>query len=169
MTASLSDPKSDPDVKVIKANRILQAKIGVGPLDEQAVRRSQGVIDSNEVDFAPLATEYLDRLGTAIAQAQAGSITLDQAVHAMTEPVMQLKANASTFRYKLVSNLANIMLSFLEGLKVMDEDAISIVAAHHKTLSAIVAKRMQGDGGLYGSQLEDELKNVCKRYFSKRT
>ncbi|MCK6417712.1 MAG: hypothetical protein L6Q57_02085 [Alphaproteobacteria bacterium] len=161
-------PPNDANVKVIKANKILQAKVGVGPLDEDAVRRSQGVIDSNDVDFAPLANEYLTRLGQAIEQAQKGTITLDQAVHAMTEPVMQLKANASTFRYKLISNLANIMLSFLEGLKVMDEDAVSIVAAHHKTLSAIVAKRMQGDGGLYGSQLEDELKSVCKRYFGKR-
>ncbi len=156
------------NVKVIKANKSLQAKVGTGPLDERSVERCQSVMDNNTVDFAPLAGEFLDKLAEAIQKAKAGEINKDQAVESMTAAVMQLKANASTFRYNLIGNLANVMLSFMEGLKEMDGDAVAIVSAHHKTLSAIVAKKMQGDGGAYGKQLEDELKGACQRYFSKR-
>ncbi|MCB1531787.1 MAG: hypothetical protein KDJ35_02845, partial [Alphaproteobacteria bacterium] len=63
---------------------------------------------------------------------------------------------------------ANVMLSFLEAVKELDEDVVRIVEAHHKTLSAIVIKKMQGDGGQAGKLMEDELRAACKRYFSKK-
>ena len=154
--------------KVIKANYMLQAKVGSGPLDEKAVERCQEVMDNNTVDFAPLAMEFLDQLANGIEQAKSGDLTKDQAVEKMTQPVMQLKANATTFKYTLIGNLANVMLSFLEAVKELDNDVIAIVTAHHKTLSAIVIKKMQGDGGEYGKQMEAELKAACKRYFTKK-
>lgn len=160
---------SDKDVKVFKADMALQGKIGTGPLDEKAVERAENVMENNDVDFAPLAMEYLDKLEAAIQGASSGSTEMGESVQNMTTPVMQLKANASTFKYNLIGNMANIMLSFLEGIKELDADAISIVAAHHQTLKAIVLKKMTGDGGPVGKQMEDELKAACKRYFAKRS
>jgi hypothetical protein len=153
---------------IIKADHTLQRKIGLGPLDQKAVARAQRVMDNNSVDFQPLAQEYLNHLADAIGIAKFTDISRNEAVGLMTTPVMQLKANAATFRYTLIGTLANIMLSFLEGIREIDEDVIDIVSAHHKTLSAIVAKKMEGDGGAYGRQLEDELKLACKRYFTKQ-
>ena len=155
------------NIKVHKADASLQMKVGTGPLDEKTVERCQKVMDSNEVDFAPLAMEYLDKLENAIKNAD--STEMNAAIQNMTTPVMQLKANASTFHYNLIGNLANVMLSFLEAIKQLDEDALSIVAAHHQTLKVIVTKKMTGDGGPVGKQMEDELKSACKRYFAKRT
>lgn len=156
------------NIKVHKADKSLQARIGTGPLDEEALARSQNVMDTNTVDFAPMATEYLDNLEAAIKTAQNKETDMSEAIQGMTNPVMQLKANAATFQYDLVSNLANVMLSFLEAIKELDEDAISIVAAHHQTLKAIVLKKMTGDGGPAGKQMEEELRSACNRYFSKR-
>jgi hypothetical protein len=81
---------------------------------------------------------------------------------------MELKANAATFRYSLIGNLANIMLSFLESLTVMDKDAIEIVKAHHSTLHMIIVRKMTGDGGEGGKQLQKELQQACDRYYHKR-
>jgi hypothetical protein len=156
------------DVSVIKANMALQAKVGAGPLDEKVVERCQEVIDNNTVDFAPLAMEYLNSLEAAIQKAKSGGVNIKQATEEMTAPVMQLKANATTFKYNLIGNLANIMLSFLEGVKELDNDVIAIVGAHHQTLKAIVLKKMSGDGGAVGKTMEEELKGACARYFSKR-
>ncbi len=154
--------------KVIKADYALQSKIGSGPLDERIVEKCQKVLENNDVDFSPLAKEFLEKLDSAIKEAKEGKLSMNEAVEAMTEPVMQLKANAATFRYELIGNLANVMLSFLEAIKEMDATVLDIVDAHHKTLSAIVIKKMSGDGGAPGKQLEDELKGACKRYFSKK-
>ena len=154
--------------RVIKANYMLQAKIGSGPLDAKKVEACQKVMDENTVDFAPLAKQYLDKLADAIQKARSGEIDLDQAVAEMTQPVMELKANAAIFKYNLIGNLANVMLSFLEAVKQIDKTVIEIVDAHHKTLTAIVMKKMQGDGGKYGAQLEHELRDACKRYFGAK-
>lgn len=154
--------------KVIKANRMLQAKVGSGPLDEKTVEKCQEVIDKNDVDFTPLAKQYLDQLAVAIQKAKGQEIQLDEAVALMTQPVMELKANATIFKYDLIGNLANVMLSFLEAVRELDKTVLEIVDAHHKTLSAIVAKKMKGDGGKYGKHLEHELKDACKRYFTAK-
>ena len=153
--------------KIIKASYVLQAKVGAGPLDENTVERCQRVIDNNDFDFAPLAKQFLSQLANAITEARAGTLNKQEATQKMTEPVMQLKANAAIFKYHLIGNLANVMLSFLEAIKELDNNVIAIVEAHHKTLSAIVANKMKGDGGPVGKQMEEELKAACKRYFAK--
>jgi hypothetical protein len=165
MTVEIAETKKP---RVIKANYMLQAKVGSGPLDAKKVEACERVMQENTVDFAPMAKVYLDALADAIDKAQSGELALKEAVAAMTSPVMELKANAAIFRYNLVGNLANVMLSFLEAIKELDKTVIEIVTAHHKTLSAIIIKKMQGDGGLYGKQMEQELKDACKRYFSKK-
>ncbi len=154
--------------KVYKANYMLQSKIGSGPIDAEIVEQAQKVMDENTVDFAPLAKEFLDKLQQAVEHARGGEQSMDEMIAEMTGPVMQLKANAGTFNYDLIGNLANIMLSFLEGIKEMDKNAIEIVAAHHTTLTAIVNNKMKGDGGDYGRQMEQELKDACKRYFASK-
>lgn len=156
-------------IKVHKADLQLQTKIGTGPLDERTVERCQKVMDTNKVDFTPLAMEYLDKLEKATTAAKSADPITSEHIQAITTPVMQLKANATTFHYNLIGNLANVMLSFLESIQKLDGDAISIVQAHHQTLKAIVLKKITGDGGAVGKQMEEELKGACKRYFAKRT
>lgn len=156
------------NVKVHKADATLQAKVGTGPLDEKAVERCQKVMDNNDVDFTPLGMQFLDQLEEAIKNIDISKESKADDVQAMTAPVMQLKANAATFHYALIGNLANVMLSFLESIKTLDEDAVSIVTAHHQTLKVIVMKQMKGDGGEVGQQMQDELKGACQRYFAKR-
>lgn len=153
-------------VQVIKADRVLQAKVGTGTISEEIISRAQGVMDNNDVDFAPMAKGFLSELGESVEKARGGE-NMDECVKVMTESVMQLKGNAKTFRYDLIGNLANVMLDFLENVEQLDNDAIEIVGAHHKTLSAIVIKKMTGDGGAYGTQMEEELRSACERYFAK--
>lgn len=153
---------------IIKADYGLQNKIGTGPLDPETVKKCQSVIDNNNVDFSPIALEILEGLEKAIASAKSPGTPTRDGIQGMAQTVMQLKANAATFRYTLIGNLANVMLSFLESVKTLDADVIQICEAHHKTLKAIIVKRLQGDGGIYGKQLEEELKSACKRYLSKK-
>jgi len=153
------------NVQIIKANYALQGKVGAGPLDKNTVERCQEVMDNNKVDFAPIGNELLGKLKATIDKLAAKEMELPEGIASMRSTVMQLKANAGTFGYDLIGNLANIMLSFLEALKKLDQDAIDIVSAHHQTLSIIVTKGMSGNGGEHGKLFEKELKDACKRYF----
>lgn len=155
-------------VNVIKANYRLQQKVGAGPLDEKSLKKSQEVIDTNEVDFGPLGLGILKKLEDRLREAQNSSISMQEIKQLLTAPVMELKANASIFHYTLIGNLANIMLNFLEGLMTMDKDAVDIVKAHHDTLHMILVRGMKGDGGAGGKALMVELQQACDRYRNKR-
>jgi hypothetical protein len=154
--------------KIIKANNKLQQKVGAGPLDLKTVIQSQHVIDNNTVDFVPLGLAILHKLEIAVAQARTGETSIKDMKQILTTPVMELKANATTFHYTLIGTLANIMLNFLETITVLDKDAIDIVNAHHDTLHMIIVRKMKGAGGEAGQILAKELQQACDRYYHKK-
>ena len=168
MTLSSQTRAKNSEAGIIKADYSLQKRIGIGPLDKARLERCREVADNMSVDFGPVAGASLEALAEAVSEARKGELETDAVKSMMTVPVMQLKANGAMFDYPLIGSLANIMLSFLESIEDLDEDAISIVSAHHKTLSAIVAKELKGDGGKYGVLMQDELRGACRRYFTKR-
>jgi hypothetical protein len=156
--------------RIIKANRLLQAKIGTGLIDDEKVSRSQKLIDENNVDFIPMAEAYIQELETAIKKARKADENApeQELIQSLTVPVMHLKANGLMFNYALVSSLANIMLNFLEAIEAIDEDVLDITDAHKTTIAAIISNRMHGDGGTDGQNLVSEIKNACRRYFAKQ-
>lgn len=148
---------------------MLQAKIGPGPLDMEAVKECQKIIDDNDVDFGPLAKEHLASLSRGVEKAFKGEGDEKTLIAGIVNPVMQIKANAGMFKYDLLGRMSNIMLNFLETIEKLDKDVLDIVKAHHSTLTLIINNEMKGDGGTVGAQLEKELKEACKRYFAKQT
>ncbi len=161
--------KKRKKVRIIKANYLLQAKIGTGDIDPNIIKQCQKILDDNDIDFSPLAREFLDNLKNTIQKTKTGEISQNDAIDNMTQSIMQLKANAPIFHYKLVGNLAKVMMGFLESLDIIDDDAIEIVEAHYLTLNTIIEKKMRGDGGEYGEKLKRELIGACERYHNSRT
>ncbi len=153
---------------IMKATRLLQAKVGTGAVNKEKVEESQKIIENNGVDFIPMATEFLDQLQKAISNARKNN-DADAAdiMQEFIEIVMQIKGNAGMFDYPLVSLLAGIMLTFLESLDGLDKDVIDIVEAHHATLKLIIDNDMKTKEGAYGQELQTELENACQRYFNK--
>lgn len=154
--------------EIIKANHLLQAKVGMGIPDENDILKSQSIIEKNNFNFVPIAKSFLkefrDALDIAVTEQQTNRKTIDRIIN----PVMQIKANAKIFKYTLLGELAGIMLHFLEGLNELDADAFAIVEAHYTTLTHIVNEEMQGDGGANGKSFETELEAACKRYTQSR-
>ena len=121
------------NVRIIRATNLLRSKIGTGKISPEVIQECQKVIEENDIDFSPLAREFLDSLAQTIRLTRAREISEQQAVERMAGCVMQLKANAAVFHYRLVGNLAQVMLGFLENLTHIDDNALEIVDAHLKT------------------------------------
>lgn len=163
-----SSQTQSSDVRIFKANRSLQATVGTGNIDEEAVKKSQKVIDENTTDFKPIALDCLKRLQEGLANAQdTEGDNMKALLSGISQPVMDLKANAKMFKYDLVSALTGVMLHFLESLEKLDKDALHIVDAHLKTVRVIVIKEMKGNGGAYGQEILKELENACNRYHAQ--
>ncbi len=157
-----------PEIKVYKAARTLQAKVGTGTVDAQTVAACQKSIAENQTDFMPIAEKFLSELSEEIARARAGTEDMEMLRQNLTRVVMQLKANGGMFGYSLVGELANILMHFMESVTHVDNDIIAILEANHKTLGAIVRTRMKGDGGPQGTALKTELQGVCARYLERK-
>lgn len=154
---------------IIKADKSLQQKVGTGSLNTDDVKNMQSAIDNNDFDFAPIGLKFLDQLLDVIQKTKTSKDTdLNEFKDGLIGPVMQLKANAAIFKFSLIGDLANIMLSFLETINQLDKDAVAIVEAHHSTLNAIITKNIRGDGGQVGRMMVKELKEACTRYYAKR-
>jgi hypothetical protein len=158
---------SEKQVKFIKVENKIQAKAGYGEIPEIAIARSDNIIINNNVDFKEIAFPILSRLQTIIRHARQNHDSIEQINQELVKPIMELKANGSMFKYTLISELASVMLSFLEHIREMNNDAIEIIEAHEKTLLLIVTKEIKGDGGPLGRQLLQELEGACSRYYRK--
>ena len=158
----------ESSVEVIKANHLLQAKVGLGNISEDDLLRSQSIIEKNNINFVPIANQFLQQFREALDIVKLETHTNRKSIERVINPVMQIKANARIFKYNLLGDLASIMLNFLEGMNELDDDSLSIIEAHYLTISRMVQDNMSGDGGEDGKSFEDELNAACKRYIQSR-
>lgn len=145
-----------------EADRSVQAKAGTGRISEQRRAKLEGTLKNNRLDFKAHGLELLNQLEEVLAKAS--SMDVESLKSEVTKPVLDLAGSAEMFKYKLIGDLAAVMLNFLEQVKRVDKDVIAIVESHHKTLKAILYKEMEGDGGTQGKVLKAELIDVCQRY-----
>ena len=154
-------------IKVYKPSKELQEKAGTGTVSPEVIARADKVIEENDIDFVPMATEYLGEIENFFNNVDRNSLDLTSLKNSITLPIMQLKANGSIFKYSLVSDLATIMLSFLEAVDTLDDDVFDILYAGYNTIKMVINNSMKGDGGNDGYKLRTEMYAVCDRYMKK--
>lgn len=148
----------------IKADKALQLRVGTGQVDERKVDAAQDVIENNEIDFMPIAKPELDVLEKAINAARKDMSDPDAVMESLKTPIMNIKANAATFKYKFISELTGTVLMFLENVKRPDKKILQIADVLHKTILLALAYNMQGDGGAHGKVLLEAFQKLCQKY-----
>lgn len=151
----------------IPASRELQARIGVGSVSEDIVDRAQNVIESNEVDFAPMAKIELENVKNVLNRVKSGEAESQAAIQEVSLPIMNLKANAATFNYPVISSIAGTVLSLLEEFDTFNKDLVTVVDNMHKAILVALMQNMRGEPGDAGKMLVNEFREVCKTYLLK--
>ena len=159
--------RGSKQVKFIDPPNLLQQKVGKGGIDPLRLKRADEFIDENPVDFTNYATDIMGRLDIIFVDAQEGKVSGKKAVDRITRPIMELKANGGMFKYTLVSEIAGIVLNFMENIDELDDDVYDIIRAHQNTLSIIIDNKLKGSGGREGRALAEELYGACRRYYKK--
>lgn len=146
----------------------LKEKVGSGGIDEAVLYKAQELLERNTIDFEPLANMLMDLLAEAIADAKSGALKGEEAIETMIYPAMQMKAQGSMFHYPLITDIAHILVNFLETVTVVDRDVLDIVVAHKMSIKAILASHLKGDGGKTGKELREALMDACGRYYKSK-
>ena len=154
-------------VKFYYPPNTLREKVGIGGIDPKRLEKGEDYIDNNELDFLPYAVKIMNRLEKLIAEARGNSDKGKKTIDRLVQPIMELKANGGMFRYRLVSEIAEVVLSFLENVKTLDADCFDIIDAHQTALQVIINNKLKGDGGKEGRVLAEELRKATTRYYKK--
>lgn len=150
----------DPDTK-------LKQKVGGDTLKKETVEKADTFIEKNDVDFEPMARDFLNDMRKSLDRAHRGELNQKQLVEEMTLPVMQLKGNAATFKYPLITALMNTLLNFLETLDSLNKDVLKISEVYYSTVRVVLAHKMKGDIDKRGELLIKELERTIQRYRKK--
>lgn len=159
---------SNAGTRIIKASRLLQAKVGTGAIDDKKIRKCQTLIDDVDIDFQEMACDLLNDLKKAVNQAHEQENDHDTLIDGMTGPIMQIKGQASMFGYELLGELASVTLNFLESIQEIDAHVLEIMNAQLQTIEVILKNGIKGHGGEQGELLRQELYEACERYFNKK-
>jgi hypothetical protein len=162
--------KRKRNVEFIKPPNTLKQKVGSGGLSEEILEKAQMLLETNTVDFLPLAEMYLNSFMRGIEMAKDGAKDArdnEYIISSMIYPAMQLKANGGMFHYPLVTQVADKLIHFLEVIERPDDEVVEIALAFHTTIRAVVLGKIKGSGGRHGKELLDALNDACHRYFDK--
>lgn len=145
----------------------LREKVGYGGMDPLRVERAEAFIDENELDFTPYAEKYITTLDGLIKGVKSGEIDEAEGLAGLTRAIMEIKASGGMFKFMLLSEIAAVMLNFLETIQGINDDAMNIIEAHQNALKIIVTNKLTGSGGREGKAISMELYAACNRYYDK--
>jgi len=153
----------------IKPLDTLKSKVGSGGLTEEILNKAQILLESNNVDFLPMAEVHLATMMRYIDKAKNSSVGEDGeiVIAQIINSAMQLKANGGMFHYQMVTRISDKLIEFLEVVAVLEDDAIEILQAFHTSLRAVVHGRITGSGDKPGDELMQALEDGCLRYFER--
>lgn len=163
----MTDTPKKKKAKFHTPQNSLRLKAGYGGIDPKVMERAEEYIEKNDVDFTDIARTILERLDKAVEAIRRDDQRGKESINRMVAPIMEMKANGAMFKYGLLTDVADIILDFLENAEQLDNDALTIVDIHRKTFAIIINGRLKGTGGAQGDILIRELEDACARYHKK--
>jgi len=159
---------SSKKARFINPPNRLKIKVGDGGIPENRLERAQIIMNEFKADFRPVARNLAADLSKATKEAlhnidENKEFEKDK----MIFPIMQLKANGGMFKYRLLTDVADICLQFMESMTDYNKEAVEIIKAHENAIQIIIKSDLKGDGGKEGHDLVQELHQACTRYFKK--
>ncbi len=163
----MTEPDPPPKTRFHKPPNVFKQKVGSGGIAPDRLRKAQNFIENTKVDFRPYAKEILREIEKTLSRYEKGNLPVREAMEQMISLVMQIKANGGMFRYEMVSEIAEGLLTFLEKIGGLNADGVTIVRMYLYALQSITVNAMTGGGGREGRSLVKELEYACERYAKK--
>lgn len=165
----MSSPDSQ-NYKVIKADKKLQAKAGLGDIDKSAVESAQAFADNNKVVYADVVTPILSRLKELTDGINTSDSTEEQIniLKNIKSAIMDIKGSAATFSYPLISRLTGPLLLHLESIERVDKDTHKMLDLLYHTVSIVVRNDESDLGKVLAKELEETFYKAYDKISKKK-
>lgn len=164
------EKKVAEEAQIIQVPNLLRAKIGPGKgIDKALVQKADQAISAKAGEFLDRARDEIQLLDQKTAAMEAAT---DDAVCKIAQQeayaiVHELRGEAGTYGYKLVSTIANAQCRYIEDLAEGTTAVPAIIRAHTDALRAVVGGDINGDGGEVGKELNENLRLLVAKLQKK--
>ncbi len=150
--------------KLVAPENALKKKVGTGGFSATVLAKAQDNLDKNDIDFRPMATEYITLLGEVLKGIASGDIKPEETIDQIMFPLMQLRAQGSLFKYPSITKISHILIDCMETIKSTDKDILEIIEAYKKSVQAMLALQLKDENNKAVKELCDALLAACGRY-----
>jgi len=158
--------RNQGDVEIVSQPNKLRVKVaglgGEGPLeiDETLVAQADAAIKELEQNYEEWLAADISSLSDAYDAASGHPDDCKEGLNAIADCAHNIKGQAGTFGYDLVSEIAHSLNGFVHERQEAQTVHLEIISAHISALRVVHAQQLRGDGGVIGAELMKTLRRV---------
>jgi chemotaxis protein histidine kinase CheA len=148
------------DAQFIKVpNNLRKAKVGSGraKLDKGLLEVAEQAISDMQGDFAEWVLDDLKTMDATVVTLKSGSGDCAKARSELYRMALDLKGQAGSFGYQMVTAIAASLLDFISPREDITGFDVGVAEAHIGAIRAILAEKARDDAGETGQALLDGL------------
>lgn len=154
--------------KLVTPKNRLKEKVGDGGFNQEDIQKAQQSIEENDIDFVPIATNYL-RLVREALDRHTKSQNKSDLYSDLLDQLTQLRAQGSLFHYPSITDLTDTVVDLLDSLNSIDDTIIEIIVAYEKSANILLSSEIKQADNPVCLALVKELQAVCNRYKAKKS
>ncbi len=157
-----------PKVEFVENPNPLRAKVKVkaGANPSEMIAKAEESVKKLGDEFETIFNENIAALVASMAEVGKGGMARERALIQMRRLLHDLRGQAGTFGYPLVSHVGDSACKFIDLSKDIGDVEVDVLRMHVDALKAINQSRIKGDGGPIGKELMSGLRKVILKYNS---
>ena len=146
-------------------NRIAQkVRVVPGGNVDALLERVEKAMQNLSGEFITIYHEGVDRIGKHMSAALADPDEMVPAVTAIRVSLHDLRGQAGTFGYDLVTRISDSACKFIDLADGLGRTELMVLNMHVDALRAVKKMNIRGEGGQTGTELLEGLRVVINRY-----
>ncbi len=157
---------NDQEPEIVQPASTLQDRVGTVGDGEMDFSAADAVIDNLAEEFVNRLPEELQRILSALTELidEPGEETHKTALFRL---VHDLKGQAGTFDYNLISIIGNDLCRFIERPIPMTPRRLKVAGYYVEAMKVVAEKQITGDGGEFGMRMVDTLHSMTQKVLSE--
>lgn len=144
-------------------NRLRQKVSGTGPISPEMLARAKEAVSNLAPAFAELMAKDVEKIASLYEEGLADPTRRMEIAKAIFDVAHDLRGQAGTFDYPLVTRVGSSLCRFIEKLEGCEAVHFEVIAVHVDALEGVLRNAIRGDGGALGREIADGLELAVKK------
>ena len=144
-------------------NRLRQKVSGNGPISPEMLARAKEAVSNLAPAFAELMAKDVEKIASLYEEGLADPTRRMEVAKAIFDVAHDLRGQAGTFDYPLVTRVGSSLCRFIEKLEGCEDVHFEVIAVHVDALEGVLRNAIRGDGGALGREIADGLELAVKK------